>query len=173
MAGEPNLKVVHLRLVLALPGAVLPEHVRDGMRVGVQNDMMNVDIETDKVGSGTRGPSEDGCVVPCSPDDMDLPPGPLTKPELEHAVCDEDWAQSARFGHQLEVQFRIAQGDGKVYSPALLLVERPDDDASIAAPTPCALGEYSLEAVIRSAGTTGKAGSKDECGSTTGCIFNR
>ncbi|KAJ7336896.1 hypothetical protein DFH08DRAFT_813204 [Mycena albidolilacea] len=94
---------------------------------------MNIDIETDEVESGTGGPSEDGCVVPCSPDDLDLPPGPLTEAELEHAVRDDtDRAQSARFGRRLEARFGIAQGDGEVDSPALLLAERPDDDASTA-----------------------------------------
>jgi hypothetical protein len=66
------------------------------MRVSVQKKIMNVDIETDEVGSGTGGASEDGCVVSCSPDDLDLSPGPLT--EAEHAVRnDEDWAQGAKF----------------------------------------------------------------------------
>jgi hypothetical protein len=127
--------------MIKFPGAILPEHVRDGVRVSVQNDIMNVDIETDEVGSGTGRPSEDGCVVPCSPDDLDLPPGPLTEAELEHAVrSDEDRAQSARFGRQLEARFWIARGNGEVYSPALLLAECPDD-ALTAAPTPCILGE--------------------------------
>jgi hypothetical protein len=54
---------------------------------------------------------------------------------------DEDRAQSARFGRQLEARFWIARGNGEVYSPALLLAERPDDGASTAAPTPCILGE--------------------------------
>jgi hypothetical protein len=128
--------------MIKFPGAILPEHVRDGVRVSVQNDIMNVDIETDEVGSGTGRPSEDGCVVPCSPDDLDLPPGPLTEAELEHAVrSDKDRAQSARFGRQLEARFWIGQGNGEVYSPALLLAECPDDGASTAAPTPCMLGE--------------------------------
>ncbi|KAJ7716987.1 hypothetical protein B0H14DRAFT_3631702 [Mycena olivaceomarginata] len=94
---------------------------------------MNIDIETDEVESGTGGPGEHGCVVPCSPDDLDLPPGPLTEAELEHAVSDDaDRAQSARFGRRLEARFGIAQGDGEVDSPALLLAERPDDNASTA-----------------------------------------
>jgi hypothetical protein len=53
-------------------------------------------------------------------------------------VHDDDRAQSARFGRQMEARFGIAEGDGEVYSPALLLAARP---ASTAAPTPCTLGE--------------------------------